>query len=82
MAKETKTSETTKKELKPVWHITLDREKGKWRVYREGAEKATITFDTQKEAIPYARDLAKKYNGTYYIHGENGRIRDGKGYKK
>ncbi|UWV78344.1 DUF2188 domain-containing protein [Mycoplasmopsis felis] len=64
-----------------MWHITLDKEKDKWRVYREGAERATITFDTQKECIIYAKELAKKNNGTYYIHGENGRIRDGKGYK-
>ncbi|MCU9932741.1 DUF2188 domain-containing protein [Mycoplasmopsis cynos] len=71
-----------KKDLKPIWHITKDKEKDKWRVYREGAERATILFETQKEAIPYARDLAKKNNGTYYIHGENGKIRDGKGYNK
>lgn len=70
-----------KNELKAVWHITLDKEKDKWRIYREGAERATITFDTQKECISYAKELAKKNNGTYYIHGENGRIRDGKGYK-
>ncbi|WAM10325.1 DUF2188 domain-containing protein [Mycoplasmopsis cynos] len=57
-----------KKDLKPIWHITKDKEKDKWRVYREGAERATILFETQKEAIPYARDLAKKNNGTYYIH--------------
>ncbi|MCU9939396.1 DUF2188 domain-containing protein [Mycoplasmopsis felis] len=31
--------------------------------------------------MSYAKELAKKNNGTYYIHGENGRIRDGKGYK-
>ncbi|ATO31028.1 hypothetical protein CO229_02825 [Mycoplasmopsis bovirhinis] len=70
-----------KKELRAVWHITKDKEKDKWRVYREGAERATSLFDTQKEAIPYARELAKKHNGTFYIHGENGKIRDGKGYK-
>ncbi|WP_435130441.1 DUF2188 domain-containing protein [Mycoplasma sp. 6243] len=70
-----------KKDLKPTWHITLDKQKGKWRVSREGSERATIIFDTQKEAIPYARDLAKKHNGTYYVHGENGKIRAGKGYK-
>lgn len=56
-----------------MWHITLDKEKDKWRVYREGAERATITFDTQKECISYAKELAKKNNGTYYIHGENGK---------
>ncbi|TDV23053.1 uncharacterized protein DUF2188 [Mycoplasmopsis mustelae] len=70
-----------KKEMKPVWHITLDKEKGKWRVCREGSERASILFETQKEAVPYARDLAKKNSGTYYIHGENGKIRAGKGYK-
>lgn len=34
-------------------------------MYREGAERATSLFDTQKEAIPYARELAKKHNGTF-----------------
>ncbi|WAM02934.1 DUF2188 domain-containing protein [Mycoplasmopsis cynos] len=70
-----------KKDLKPIWHITKDKEKDKWRVYREGAERATILF-TQKEAIPYARDLAKKIMEHIIYIGENGKIRDGKGYNK
>jgi hypothetical protein len=48
---------------------------GDWAVRRTGAERATRIFDTQKEAVTYARSLAKKERGELYIHAKDGTIR-------
>ena len=44
------------------------------------AEKATKNFNTQREAIEYARDIAKKQKSELVIHGRDGRIRDKDSY--
>ena len=49
---------------------------GKWAVRKGGSDKATRRFDTQREAIAAARDLARKQRTVLYIHGEDGRIRE------
>lgn len=49
---------------------------GKWQVKRENSTKATKTFDTQKDAISYGRDIAKNQGSELVIHGRNGQIRD------
>lgn len=47
----------------------------KWRVRKEGSTKTIKYFDTQKEAIEYATDLADKAKTTIVIHKLNGSIR-------
>ena len=37
-------------------HVVLNN--GQWQVKRENATRATKTFDTQKEAIAYGRNIA------------------------
>ena len=44
------------------------------------AEKATKNFSTQREAIDYAREIARKHNSELVIHGKDGRIRDKDSY--
>ena len=53
---------------------------GQWQVKREHAQKATKVFDTQKEAIAYARDIAINQKSELVIHGRNGQIRDKDSY--
>lgn len=53
----------------------VPRADGGWNVRKTGAAKATRNFETQREAIDYARDLAKKQSGEVYIHGRDGTIR-------
>lgn len=49
---------------------------GQWQVKRQGSEKATKNFETQKQAIDYARSIAIKQQSELVIHGRDGRIRD------
>ena len=53
---------------------------GQWQVKRQGSEKATKNFETQKQAIDYARSIAIKQQGELVIHGRDGRIRDKDSY--
>ena len=52
-------------------------QEGRWTVRRAGSNRATRKFDTQREAIEFARDLARKQKAELYIHGRNGLIRKG-----
>ena len=51
-----------------------------WQVKAEKATKATKNFNTQREAIDYARDIAKNQKSELVIHGKDGRIRDKDSY--
>lgn len=53
---------------------------GKWQLKRENATRATKTFDTQKEAIAYGRDIAIHQQSELVIHDRHGRIRDKDSY--
>ncbi len=54
----------------------------KWAVRKEGAERVTRHFDTQREAIEVARGLARNQGGEVFIHGRDGRIRERDSYGK
>jgi hypothetical protein len=47
----------------------------KWRVRKEGSTKTIQYFDTQKEAIDYAQELADKAGSSMVIHKVDGSIR-------
>lgn len=51
-----------------------------WQVKTEGSTRATKNFGTQKEAIDYARDIARNQKSELVIHGRNGQIRDKDSY--
>ena len=53
---------------------------GKWAVRRTGANRVSRKFDTQREAIEAARDLAQSQGTELYIHGPDGRIRERNSY--
>lgn len=53
-----------------------------WQVKKHNASRASKTFDTQKEAIDYGRDLAKKNKSELYIKNRQGKIRDANSYGK
>lgn len=53
---------------------------GQWQVKCQGSEKATKNFETQKQAIDYARSIAIKQQSELIIHGRDGRIRDKDSY--
>ena len=52
----------------------------KWSVKGAGNSKATKNFDTQKEAIDFAKEIAKNQKSEVVIHGKDGKIRDKDSY--
>ena len=56
------------------YHIS-QREDGKWQVKGAKAEKALKLFDTQAEAIKYAKATAGNQEGNFTIHKKDGKIR-------
>ena len=55
---------------------------GKWAVRRAGADRVSRKFDTQREAIEAARDMARNQGTELYIYGQDGRIRERNSYGK
>lgn len=49
---------------------------GGWNVIGEGNSKASKSFETQREAISYGREIARNQDTELVIHGRNGQIRD------
>ena len=57
------------------YHVTKRREDGKWQVKFAGGEKAIKLFDTQVEAIAYAKKLADSRDASITIHKKDGKMR-------
>lgn len=61
----------------PNYHVSKDKENDRWRVKKEGADRASGFADTQKEAEKMAKDLAASSGGgEVKIHRPDGPIRD------
>ncbi|MDD2516245.1 MAG: DUF2188 domain-containing protein [Candidatus Gracilibacteria bacterium] len=52
----------------------------KWAVKKAGSDKITKSFDNQKNAIEYAKEIAKNNNSELFIHGKTGKIRERNSY--
>ena len=57
-----------------IYHISK-REDKKWQVKFANGKKAIKLFDTQAEAIVFAKKLAKSQDGSIRVHSLKGRIR-------
>lgn len=55
---------------------------GQWAVRRSGSDKVTRVFETQREAISAARDIARNQRTELYIHGRDGLIRERESFGK
>ena len=53
---------------------------GKWAVRKGGAERVTRRYETQREAIDAAREIARRQRTEVYVHGRDGRIRERSSY--
>jgi len=63
---------------KPAVHIEL-RGKG-WAVVREGNTRATSVHPTQSEAAEIGRDLAREDSTEFFLHGQDGQVREHRDY--
>lgn len=57
-----------------AYHVTK-QPTGKWQVKLAGGAKAIRVFDTQAEAIAFAKGLVESQGGSYRIHSVKGKIR-------
>jgi pyruvate/2-oxoglutarate dehydrogenase complex dihydrolipoamide acyltransferase (E2) component len=55
------------------------REKG-WAVVREGNERATSVHSTQAEAAKEGRDIARRNETEFFLHAQDGKIREHRNY--
>lgn len=51
-----------------------------WGIRGEGNSRLTARFDTQREAISAAREIAQNQNSELFIHRQNGQIRERNSY--
>lgn len=58
-----------------VYHITKRKSDGKWQVKFNNGKKAIKLFDTQNQAIDYAKALAQNQEAGIMIHKEDGTFR-------
>ena len=65
---------TEEKDRPKTYHIST-RDDGKWQVKLAGGEKALKLFDTQAEAIAFAKEKANNQDGSIVIHKKDGKIR-------
>jgi hypothetical protein len=54
--------------------------RGGWSVRHTGATRATRVFDTQEDAVQYARDVAKRESAELYVHRRDGTIKQKDSY--
>ena len=74
------TKEKTKVVKIPKYHVSQNKDEDsenfkKWRVRKEGSTKTIKFFDTQKEAIAFAEQLAESAGSSVVIHKMDGSIR-------
>ena len=65
----------------PSQHVVRSSDGG-WAVKKGGSSKATKVYSTQKEAVTAGREIAKKQNAEFYVHGKDGKIREKDSYGK
>lgn len=63
------------REIARNYHVTLRKDDGKWQVKYAKGVKAIKLFDTQAEAIAYAKKLAENQDGSITIHKKDGKMR-------
>ena len=82
---EKKTEETSENKVEEVvekkslakknYHVSKRAEDNKWQVKFANGQKAIKLFNTQLEAIEYAKALAESQDGLITIHKVDGKIR-------
>ncbi len=74
-ASDEEASDEVKKVNRPKnYHVSL-RDDGKWQVKFAKGNRALKLFDTQAEAIAFAKEKAENQDGAITIHKKDGKIR-------
>jgi uncharacterized protein (TIGR02271 family) len=65
---------------RPAVHIESRGQE--WAVVREGNKRATSTHPTQSEAAEIGRDLARRDKCEFFLHAQDGQIREHRDYRE
>ena len=57
------------------YHV-MARVSGGWKVIKSGSARASKTFNTQHEAIKYAKNISRLRHSDLAIHGKDGRLQE------
>jgi len=60
----------------------LKKQGDKWKLQRQGAERAQKAFDTKKEGLEYSREYMHTHGGSLKIRKENGQIQEERTYPR
>jgi uncharacterized protein (TIGR02271 family) len=63
---------------KPPVHVEL--KENRWAVLREGAQRVTSVYPTQSEAATEGRELARREETEFFLHAQDGRVREHRNY--
>ncbi|GEM_PF-538938 len=66
--------DTPTRSLPRVYHVSK-QQNGKWQVKLAAGERAIKLFETQEEAITYAKSLVRTKGGSIRIHAVSGKLR-------
>lgn len=61
--------------------VHIELRDGSWSVVREGNKRATSTHATQSEAAEAGRNLARRDGTEFFLHGQDGQIREHRDYR-
>ncbi len=65
---------------KKITQHVVRNSSGGWAVKKGGSSRSTKVYKTQKEAIDHGRAIAKNQKAEFYIHGQDGKIRQKDSY--
>ncbi len=75
MAKKVVKEEPKEKEGAKTYHISKRASDGKWQVKLANGQIAIKLFDTQAQAIDYAKNMAGNQKGSIRVHSLKGKMR-------
>ncbi|MGI6472467.1 MAG: DUF2188 domain-containing protein [Candidatus Methanomethylophilaceae archaeon] len=66
-----------KKSNTKIYRVTPDKERNKWRIKADGAERAIGYYNTKAEALKKAKELkSKNADAKISVHGKDGKIQE------
>ncbi len=69
--------DNAKKSNLKIYRVTPDKERNKWRIKADGAERAIGYYNTKAEAMKKAKELKSKNENTKIsVHGKDGKIQE------
>lgn len=71
------TKDSKRKSNYKIYRVTPDKERNKWKIKADDAERAIGYYNTKAEALEKARDLkSKNENVKISVHRKDGKIQE------